>query len=93
MPEEKEMIQLLREINFNLKRLVQNDTIRQIEQTKNLTFLFDRRTHSHWTSFNPLHINNTRLFGYFYSTAPDPVITDEGWYPLSIDENGKLKII
>lgn len=92
MSEMSEMLRLLALIASKLDVLIRKDLIPQIETQKNMSFLFDRRNVSHWNSFNPTLLYNMRLFGYYYSTTPDPVITDEGWYPLRVDEDSQLLV-
>ena len=91
---ESKIEKLLEQIVLRLDILVKKDSIPQISLMKNLSFLFDKNN-SNWTSFKPLHLNNVRLFGYHYASAPSPKLTEleEGWSPLRIDVDGKLLIV
>ena len=91
---ESRIEQLLEQILNKLDILSKKETIPQISTMKNLSFLFDK-INSNWTSFKPLTLNNMRLFGYHYATAPSPKLTEleEGWSPLRIDVDGKLLIV
>lgn len=88
-----EKIELLLEKIFKqLLILNQKEVIPQIDSKKNLSFLLDL-VDTRWTSFSPIHPNNTRLFGYYYSSAPLQLTNiEEGWIPLSVDIDGKLRV-
>ena len=84
---------LLEQISRKLDVLIKKESIPQISQMKNLTFLFDK-ANANWTSFKPLRLNNMRLFGYYYKDDPAPSLTEdnEGWIPLRVDGDGKLRV-
>ncbi len=90
---EKDKIEsLLNEILIELKKLNAKEVIPQIDSRKNLSFLLDT-INTRWTSFKPFNFNNVRLFGYHYNSAPlELSAIEEGWVPLYVDKDGKLKV-
>lgn len=85
-------LKLLGEILHELKQLNKKSILPQMNMKKNLSFLLDLRN-NRWASFNPINPNNMRLFGYYYHSAPLQLSKiQEGWVPLSIDLDGKLKV-
>jgi len=90
---DEKIIKLLEQIVIRLDILTKKESIPQIITQKNLSFLFDK-LNSNWTSFKPLNLNNMRLFGYYYKDDPAPSLSEnnEGWIPLRVDGDGKLKV-
>lgn len=83
--------ELLGEILHELKQL-NKKPILPMDMKKNLSFFLDLHN-NRWASFNPINPNNMRLFGYYYHSAPLQLSKiQEGWVPLSVDLDGKLKV-
>lgn len=88
----EKIIKLLDAISNKLSILIKRDTLPQIDEKKHLSFLLDL-TNSRWVSFRPMPLNNMRLFGYYYDSAPVQLSNiEEGWIPLRVDVDGKLKV-
>lgn len=83
---------LLEQILAKLTLLTTKEVIPQVDKKKNLSYLLDL-TNTRWTSFRPIQLNNMRLFGYYYNSAPLQLSEiEEGWIPLRVDADGKLKV-
>ena len=93
MTENTEIIRLLKAILVKLTVLSQKESIPQISTQKDLSFLFDK-TNANWLSYKPLQLNNMRLFGYYYKDDPAPSLAEinEGWIPLRVDGDSKLRV-
>lgn len=83
---------LLEQILFRLEVLTTKELIPQIDKKKNLSFLYDL-VNLRWTSFRPIQLNNMRLFGCYYNSAPTQLSAiEEGWNPLTTTSKSELKV-